>query len=97
MRQVLETESFTYCFKWRIKLPGLVSQSVLVDCFPCQLPSLNRRCQKEIKKRHADGKAQVVQDWQEKLKSGKAKNRAALARQLGLSRARVTQVLEARA
>jgi hypothetical protein len=51
--------------------------------------------QREISARATQGIADVAAAWQNVLASGAVKNRAALARQLGLSRARVTQVLGA--
>ena len=77
-------------------LPELVSQSVLRDTFSCRLPSLERRCGMESKARHDEGIAYLVDDWQRMLNNGEVKNRAELARRMGVTRARVTQVLGVR-
>jgi len=74
-------------------LPGLVSQSVLRDQFPCHLPSLDRLCRKESARRLADGRAHLATDWQQRLDSGQVKNRAELACRAGVSRACVTKIL----
>jgi hypothetical protein len=77
-------------------LPELVSQSVLRDTFPCQLPSLERRCREESKERQGKGIADLAYEWQQILDGGEVKNRAELARRMGVTRARVTQVLGAK-
>ena len=74
-------------------LPELLSQSVLLDHFPCQLPSLNSKCHRERVARGGRGTAIVVTEWQHMLNEGLVKNRAELARRAGVSRARVTQAL----
>ncbi len=73
-------------------LPGLVPQSVLRDVVTVRLPSLFRwaRSQRDSLRRvESDFQA----TWQTIVDSGAVNNRADLARRLGLSRARVTQVL----
>jgi hypothetical protein len=77
-------------------LPGLVSQSVLKDLFSCHLPSLERRCREESKERQGKGITDLAYDWQQMLDTGEVKNRAELARRIGVTRARVTQVLGAK-
>lgn len=74
-------------------LPGLVPQSVAVDRFPLQLPSLMLRCRKESRNRASAGKHAIAKEWQGLMDDGIVKNRAQLARRLGVSRARVTQAL----
>jgi site-specific DNA recombinase len=74
-------------------LPGLVSQSVLLDRFPCHLPSLDRRCRVECRARTHQGLDKTASEWREMLDQGLVKNRAELARRMGVTRARVTQVL----
>jgi hypothetical protein len=74
-------------------LPGLVPQSVAVDRFPLRLPSLIFRCRKESRIRASDGKAATAKQWQGLMDDELVKNRAQLARRLGVSRARVTQAL----
>jgi hypothetical protein len=76
-----------------VGLPELVAESGLRDSFTVRLKSLRRRVQREISARATQGIADVAAAWQNVLASGAVKNRAALARQLGRSRARVTQVL----
>jgi hypothetical protein len=71
----------------------LVGKSVLCDTFPVRIRSLTRLIQDGIAERVALGREETAQEWQGLLDSGVVKNRAALARQLGLSRARITQVL----
>ena len=70
-----------------------MSQSVLRDTFHCDLPSLKRRCQRECEEREEEGRDIIISDWQEMLDKGQVKNRAELARRMGVTRARVTQVL----
>jgi hypothetical protein len=74
-------------------LPGLVPQSVAVDRFPLQLPSLMLRCRKESRTRASAGKHAIAKEWQGSMDDGIVKNRAQLAQRLGVSRARVTQAL----
>jgi hypothetical protein len=74
-------------------LPGLVPQSVAVDRFPLQLPSLMLRCRKESRTRASAGKHAIAKEWQGLMDDGIVKNRAQLAQRLGVSRARVTQAL----
>ena len=74
-------------------LPEVVAQSVLVDSFSCHLPRLYLRCRRESNSRLAEGTAHVVSEWQHLLDAGLVKNRAELARRVGVSRARVTQAL----
>lgn len=73
-------------------LPELVRQSVLRDTFAVRLPSLVRRVRGEWRHRR---NTDVAAEWQAELDSGRASNRADLARRLGLSRARVTRALAA--
>ena len=74
-------------------LPESVSQSVLRDTFSCHLASLERHCSTESKKRQSTGIAHIASDWQQMLDHGDVKNRAELARRMGVTRARVTQLL----
>ena len=79
--------------EWKIWLPELVAQSVLIDAYPCHLPSLSRRRRQEIRDRLSKGKTEVASEWQNLLANGIVKNRAELARLKGVSRACVTQTL----
>jgi hypothetical protein len=71
----------------------LVPQSVAVDRFPLQLPSLILRCRKDSRTRASNGKHATAKEWQGLMDDGIVQNRAQLARRLGVSRARVTQAL----
>ena len=68
-------------------------QGVLRDVFTVHLPSLMRRCRKEARERVAAGINETIADWRRMLDEGVVKNRAELARRVGVSRARVTQAL----
>jgi len=68
-------------------LPGLVSQSVLRDAFEVRLRSLARWARRQVDEHRAE-------KWAWALAEGRVKNRAQLAHQEGLSRARITQVLK---
>jgi hypothetical protein len=71
----------------------LVSQSVLVDCSAFHLKTL-MRFRLEVVRGRAERSIEVIAaEWRALLDRGEVKNRAAPARTLGLSRARVTQVL----
>ncbi|MFQ6026808.1 MAG: recombinase family protein [Dehalococcoidia bacterium] len=74
-------------------LPGLVPQSVALDQFPLRLPSLVLRQRKETRVRTAAGRTATAEAWQSILDDGTVKNRAQLARRLGVTRAGVTRVL----
>jgi len=84
--------SSVYGTSW---FPGLVSQSVLRDAFPCRISSLERQRQQKIIVRGQLGKDVMASEWQSLLDQGQVKNRAELARRMGVTRARVTQVLGA--
>lgn len=75
-------------------LPGLVSQSVsFTHGFPARLPSITRLARAEARLRRQVG--DLAGAWRALLASGAVKNRAALARREGVTRAYVTQVLGA--
>lgn len=74
-------------------LPELVPQSVLRDIFSIHLPSLTRRCRKETATRVSKGISETIAEWRRMLDEGVVKNRAELARRVGVSRARVTKAL----
>lgn len=74
-------------------LREVVADSVIQDTFRVRLRSLTRLVQDGVGARSAAGRDETAAEWQALLDSGAVKNRATLARQLGLSRARVTQVL----
>jgi len=71
----------------------MVSQSFLRDQFSCRLPSLERKCLREKRVRSGRGTAIIVAEWRNAIDQDLVKNRAELARRLGVSRARVTQAL----
>ena len=73
--------------------PELAPQSVIRDTFRVRLPSLARRAKRRAEDRRNQGKTKVTAAWRKMLESGEARNRSDLARRLGVSRARVTQVL----
>ena len=73
--------------------PELAPQSVTRDTFRVRLPSLARRAKRRAEDRRNQGKTKVTAAWRKMLESGEARNRSDLARRLGVSRARVTQVL----
>lgn len=77
-------------------LPGLVPQSVLRDAFEHCLPCLAPKVRREILCRVRKGKEVLATEWQRLLDDGVVLTRAELARRIGVSRARVTQVLGAR-
>lgn len=74
-------------------LPGLVPQRALRDRFPIRLSSLASWARKESRARIALGLEETTTQWRRMLDEGIAKNRAYLARQMGVSRARVTKAL----
>ncbi len=74
-------------------LPGLVSHSVLRDIIQIQLPSIVTFAQRAAARRSRRGAMAVARAWQRMLDEGKAESRADLARRVGVSRARVSQVL----
>ena len=67
--------------------------SVLRDVFRVRLPSLVRGTRQTIRERAQRGKDAIASEWDAKLGSGEATNRADLARRAGVTRARVSQVL----
>ncbi len=73
--------------------PALVSQGVLCDEFPAELPGLDRRVREKVRERRVQGRKLVAAEWRDLLEGGAVPNQAALARLMGVSRARVTQVL----
>ena len=73
--------------------PGLVSRRTLRFSFKCQLSSLKQLRQRETKSRIKQGTAEVAAEWQGLLDDGVVKNRAELARRVGVSRARITRAL----
>lgn len=75
------------------RLLALVAANVLVDCSPLHLKSLTRFRLEIINERAEHNPSEIAAEWQGMLDRGEVRNRAALARTLGLSRARVTQVL----
>jgi DNA invertase Pin-like site-specific DNA recombinase len=75
------------------RLPESVAQSVVYDEFCLVLPSLEARSRRQTRARRFQGSIEVAAEWQARLDSGVATTRAELARQLGVTRARVTQVL----
>ena len=74
-------------------LPGLVSRRTLRFSFKCQLPSLLQLRHRERNHRISRGTDEVVAEWQRLLDEGVVKNRAELARRMGVSRARITRAL----
>jgi hypothetical protein len=68
---------------------------VLVDTSSLHLKSLRRYRLEVIADRAEQSLDEIAAGWQAMLAGGEAKNRAGLAKLLGLSRARVTQVLGA--
>lgn len=68
-------------------------QSVLRDVFEVKLPSLVRGTRQAISERARRGKDLIGSEWEALLRNGSVGNRAELARRMGVSRARVTQVL----
>lgn len=74
-------------------LPGLVAESVIRDVFKVRLPSLIAGIRKQARRHRRIGVRAMAKRWQAMLDTGQARNRADLARRLGVSRARVTQVL----
>ncbi len=77
-------------------LPELVSQSVILrHSSPVQLPSLVRFSRASMRARRQT--VELVVKWRGLLATGAVKNRAALARREGVTRAHITQVLGAMA
>lgn len=74
-------------------LPGLVSHRTLRFSFKCQLPSLLQLRHRETNHRIKRGTEEVVTEWRRLLDDGVVKNRAELARRVGVSRARITRAL----
>lgn len=74
-------------------LPGLVSQRTIRASFKCHLPSLTYLHRRETKHRINQGTPQVITEWRRLLDDGVVKNRAELARRVGVSRARITRAL----
>ena len=74
-------------------LPGLVSHRTLRFSFKCHLPSLLQLRHRERNHRISRGTDEVVAEWQRLLDEGVVKNRAELARRVGVSRARITRAL----
>ena len=54
----------------------------------------NEQAERSSPRRHARDPLDLAQEWQRLLENGTCKSRAEVARQLGISRARVTQVLQ---
>jgi hypothetical protein len=74
-------------------LPGLVYHGTLRFSFKCRLSSLSQLRHRETNHRIRRGTEEVVAEWQRLLDDGVVKNRAELARRIGVSRARITQAL----
>ncbi|MFQ6027288.1 MAG: hypothetical protein ACE5Q6_07330 [Dehalococcoidia bacterium] len=74
-------------------LPTPVSHRTLRVSFNCYLPSLTYLHRREKKHRIKRGTDEVVTEWQRLLDDGMVKNRAELARRVGVSRARITRAL----
>lgn len=70
-----------------------MAQSVLVDRFTHHLPCLEAKRRRESKERKVRGKKAITVEWQKMLDNGIVKSRAELANKMGVSRARLTQVL----
>jgi hypothetical protein len=72
------------------KLPGLVPQSSIIWCLaPLPLPPPVP----ELPPKLYRNPLFVAREWQAMIEAGRVKNRAELARRLGVSKARVSQVL----
>ena len=78
------------------RLPVLVPESVCHDESALTLPSLTRRVKDHTRERTVAGRELVADEWHNLLDSGALLNRAELARRLGVSQARVSQVISAR-
>jgi hypothetical protein len=74
-------------------LPTPVSQRTIRASFKCHLPSLTFLHRRETKHRIKLGTSEVISEWRRLLDDGAVKNRAELARRVGVSRARVTRAL----
>jgi hypothetical protein len=78
-------------------LPELVPQSVEFglgyDESPLSLHSLERRVADHVRERRVAGRELVADEWRNLLEIGAVESRAELARRMGVSRARVSQVL----
>ena len=70
-----------------------MSQRTLRFSFKCHLPSLLQLRHRETNRRIKRGTEQVVAEWRRLLDDGVVKNRAELARRVGVSRARITRAL----
>ena len=66
---------------------------MLLDTSPFHLMSLRRYRLETVAERAEQSLEEIAAGWQSMLAGGEVKNRAGLAKLLGLSRARVTQVL----
>ena len=75
-------------------LPSPVSQRTLRVSFKCHLRSLTQLCRRETTHRINRGTDDVVGEWRRLLDQGAVKNRAELARRVGVSRARITRALQ---
>jgi hypothetical protein len=73
--------------------PESVPESVLRDVFQVRLPSLVSEARRAIRKRARRGRTAIAVEWHEMLGAGEADSRSDLARRMGVSKARVTQVL----
>jgi hypothetical protein len=76
-----------------IWLPGSAAQCVLLDRSGCALMSLANRRSRERRQRRQDGPDRLAERWGTNRAIGL--KRSELARQVGVSRARVTQVFGA--
>ena len=74
-------------------LPSAVSQRTIRASFKCHLPSLTFLHLRETKHRINQGTPQAITEWRRLLDDGMVKNRAELARRVGVSRARITRAL----
>jgi hypothetical protein len=77
-------------------LPELVLQSVCSVTLPLKLRSLDHRVEGHTRERRVSGRELVAAEWRNLLECGAVSSRAELARRMGVSRARVTQVLATR-
>jgi hypothetical protein len=76
-----------------IRLPVLVPQSVFRDEFSIRVRSLERIRLHRAGERARQGTVAVAAEWRELLCNGSVGNASELARRMGVSRARVSQVL----
>ena len=75
-----------------IWLPGAVARSVVVDRFRCT-PTVQRHQGARSTSVATGARPDAADAWAGMLERGEVSNRAELARKVGVSRARVTQVL----